>query len=94
MQCLVLQGESVTAGEKIFSLFETHTDIIIKGNRDTQYGHKLNLSSGKSGLILDVVVEEGNPADTECLLPMLERHINHRYLGCSIKSADCVLRRQ
>ena len=26
----VLQGESVPASEKIFSLFETHTDIIIK----------------------------------------------------------------
>ena len=73
----VFQGESVPAGEKVFSLFETHTDIIIKGNRDIQYGHKLNLSSGKSGLILDVVVEEGNPADTDRLLPMLKRHINH-----------------
>jgi len=52
------------------------TDILIKGNRDIQYGHKLNLSAGKSGLILDVVIEEGNPADTERLLPMPERHIN------------------
>jgi IS5 family transposase len=79
----VFQGESVPAGEKIFSLFETHTDIIIKGNRDIQYGHKLNLSSGKSGLILDVVVEEGNPTDTDRLLPMLKRHINH--YGCAPK---------
>jgi IS5 family transposase len=79
----VFQGESVPAGEKLFSLFEPHTDIIIKGNREIQYGHKLNLSSGKSGLILDVVVEEGNPADAERLLPMLERHINH--YGCAPK---------
>ena len=50
------------------------TDIIIKGEREIQYGHKLNLSSGKSGLILDIVIEEGNPADTDRLLPMLERH--------------------
>jgi len=73
----VLQGESVPASEKIFSIFETHTDIIIKGGRDIQYGHKLNLSSGKSGLILDVVVEAGNPADTDRLLPMLDRHIKN-----------------
>lgn len=72
----VFQGESVPAGEKLFSVFEPHTDIIIKGSRDIQYGHKLNLSSGKSGLILDVVVEEGNPADAERLVPMLERHIS------------------
>ena len=40
-----------------------------------QYGHKLNLVTGKSGLILDVVVEAGNPADAERFLPMLERQI-------------------
>ena len=73
----VFQGESVPVSDKIFSLFETHTDIIIKGNRDIQYGHKLNLSSGKSGLILDVVIEAGNPADTDRLLPMLDRHIEN-----------------
>jgi len=73
----VFQGESVPVGEKIFSIFETHSDMIIKGSRDIQYGHKLNLSSGKSGLILDVVIESGNPADTDRLLPMLHRHIEH-----------------
>jgi len=73
----VFQGEKVAADEKLFSLFEAHTDIIIKGSRDIQYGHKLNLSTGRSGLILDVVIEQGNPADTERLLPMLERHIEN-----------------
>ena len=71
----VFNDEKVPAPEKIFSLFEDHTDIVIKGARDIEYGHKLNLSSGKSGLILDVVIEEGNPADTDRLLPMLERHV-------------------
>lgn len=71
----VFNDEKVRAQEKIFSLFEDHTDIVIKGARDIEYGHKLNLSSGKSGLILDVVIEEGNPADTDRLLPMLERHV-------------------
>ncbi len=73
----VLQDEKVPATEKIFSIFEEHTDIIIKGSRDIQYGHKLNLCSGKSGLILDVVIETGNPADTSRFLPMLERHKEH-----------------
>ena len=71
----VFNDEKVPAQEKIFSLFEDHTDIVIKGARDIEYGHKLNLSSGKSGLILDVVIEEGNPADTDRLLPMLVRHV-------------------
>jgi len=71
----VLAGEAVPAGEKLVSLFETHADIIVKGGRDVHYGHKLNLTTGRSGLILDVVVEAGNPADAERFFPMLERHI-------------------
>jgi IS5 family transposase len=71
----VLAGEAVPAGDKLVSLFEPHADIIVKGSRDVQYGHKLNLTTGRSGLILDVVVEAGNPADAERFLPMLERQI-------------------
>ena len=71
----VLAGEPVPARDKLVSLFEPHADIIIKGSRNVDYGHKLNLTTGKSGLILDLVIEAGNPADRERLLPMLERHI-------------------
>lgn len=70
----VIKGERVSAEDKVVSLFEPHTDIIVKGNRDVQYGHKLTLSGGASGLVLDVVVEHGNPADSTCLMPLLERH--------------------
>src|SRR5438128_9001001 len=72
----VLDGQAVPAGEKLVSLFEPHADIIVKGARGVQYGHKLNLVTGHSGLILDVVVEPGNPADAERFLPMLERQID------------------
>jgi IS5 family transposase len=71
----VLAGETVPASEKLVSLFEPHADIIVKGSRDTEYGHKLNLTTGRSGMILDLVIEAGNPADSDRLLPMLERHI-------------------
>jgi transposase, IS5 family len=71
----VLAGEPVPANEKLVSLFEPHADIIVKGSRDVEYGHKLNLTTGRSGIILDMVVEAGNPADSDRLLPMLERHI-------------------
>ena len=73
----VMDGERVPAADKIVSLFEPHTDIIVKGQREVQYGHKLTLSSGASGLALDVIVEDGNPADSVCLLPLLQRHISH-----------------
>ena len=71
----VFDGEKVPGAEKVVSLFEPHTDIIVKGGRATQYGHKINLSSGRSGLVLDVVVEQGNPADSTRCLPMLRRHV-------------------
>jgi len=61
----VLLGESVPASEKIVSIFEDHTDIIVKDKRETHYGHKLTLTAGGSGLILDWVIEDGNPADSK-----------------------------
>ena len=69
----VLHGESVPASEKVVSLFESHTDIIVKDRRDTLYGHKVFLTGGASGLILDCVVVDGNPADTTMTVPLLER---------------------
>jgi len=71
----VIDRAPVPAGEKLVSLFEPHADIIVKSRRGVQYGHKLNLTSGRSGLILDVVVEAGNPADAARFKPMLDRHI-------------------
>ncbi len=37
----MLAGEPVPAGEKLVSLFAPHADIIVKGSRDTEYGHKI-----------------------------------------------------
>ncbi len=73
----VFDGETVPAKEKVASLFEPHTDIIVKGGRGTCHGHKVNLATGRSGLALDAVVEDGNPADSARCLPMLERHVAH-----------------
>ena len=58
----VVRGEKVPASEKIVSSFEDHTDIIVKGQRDTQFGHKVFLTGGASNLILDCLIERGNPA--------------------------------
>src|SRR5262249_47451763 len=46
-----------------------------RAGRQVQYAHELNLATGRSGLILDVVIETGNPADAERFLTMLDRHI-------------------
>lgn len=69
----VIKGEKVPSADKVVSVFEPHTDIIVKDRRDTQFGHKLNLTTGKRGMVLDVVIEKGNPADSSRLLPMIRR---------------------
>jgi len=70
----VLRGEKVPATEKVLSLFEPHTDLIIKEKREVEYGHKVYLSGGASGLILDCVIPDGNPADSTQAVPLLRRH--------------------
>jgi len=40
-------GESVANREKIFSIYEEHTDIIVKGSREVEFGHKVNLTDGE-----------------------------------------------
>ncbi len=72
----VFRGESVPAAEKLVSIFEPHTDVIVKDRRQTLYGHKVFLNVGASGLIIDMLMERGNPADATRAVPMLERHRN------------------
>jgi len=69
----VIRGEKVDACDKVASIFEAHTDIIVKDRRDTHFGHKICLTGGASNLILDCLVLEGNPADTDLAIPMLKR---------------------
>ena len=58
-----IEGESVPNEDKLFSIYEHHTDIIMKGSRVPLFGHKINLAAGKSNLIMDCKVLKGNPAD-------------------------------
>lgn len=70
----IFKGEKVPASEKVVSFFEEHTDIIVKGRRDTEYGHKVFLSGGASTMILGCLVVRGNPADSDQYQPFLEQH--------------------
>jgi len=69
----VMHGEKVPASEKVVSIFEPHTDIIVKDRRETLFGHKVCLAGGASNLILDCWVLDGNPADSDLTVPMLDR---------------------
>jgi len=73
----VIDGETVPSSEKLVSIFEEHTDIIVKGFRDVQYGHKINLSSVDKGFITSLTIEDGNPCDSTLFLPVLDTHQEH-----------------
>ena len=69
----VINGEKVSASEKIVSIFEDHTDIIKKDRRETFYGHKICLTGGASNLIIDCQILKGNPSDSTLTEEMLKR---------------------
>ena len=69
----ILHGETVPAKEKIISFFECHSDIIKKENRETQFGHKVYITTGKSGLIVDCYLPRGNPNDKSVFPELLAR---------------------
>ena len=72
----VLQGEQVPTEQKIYSIFETHTDLIKRGKiqKPIEFGHKIFLAESARGLITQYRVLEGNPADHVHVKPSLQRH--------------------
>jgi IS5 family transposase len=72
----VLQGEQVPNDEKIYSIFETHTDLIKRGKvqKPIEFGHKIFLAETAHGLITQYRVLEGNPSDHVHVKPSLKRH--------------------
>jgi IS5 family transposase len=65
--------EPVPNDQKLFSIYELHTDIIVKGSREVLFGHKVNLSTGKSNMIIDCDIPAGNPSDKSLLKPSVDR---------------------
>ena len=69
----IVLEERVPAADKIVSIFEEHTDIIVKGFRDAAFGHKVVLTTGRSALILDLQILDGNPKDSTLVPGLFER---------------------
>jgi IS5 family transposase len=68
-----LLGEKVPNEDKLYSIFEDHTDIIVKGSREATFGHKVNLATGKSSLIIDCRILDGNPSDKQTFVGVIDR---------------------
>jgi IS5 family transposase len=72
----VLEGEQVPTAEKIYSIFEPHTDLIKRGKVRTpiEFGHKVFLAESAQGLITHYEVLKGNPSDEVHVVRSLQRH--------------------
>ena len=69
-------GEKVRNEEKIFSLFEPHTELIKKGKKDKpiELGHLIFLTQTREKFITDCIVMERSPSETAMLPLVVERH--------------------
>jgi IS5 family transposase len=72
----VLEGEPLPVHEKLFSIFEPHTDLLKRGKvkRPVEFGHKVFLAESRHGLITDYRVLDGNPVDEGHVPPSLIHH--------------------
>ena len=70
----LVNGEVIAHEEKVFSLFEPHTELIKKGKArpSVEFGHRLLLSTEQHGLIIDYKVMEGGSESGE-VLPLVQR---------------------
>lgn len=64
-------GEAVASQDKLLSLYERHTQMIVKGKGKVFFGRKVSLASGRSNLILQCQVCDGE-TDGELFEPTLE----------------------
>ena len=69
-------GETVPANERVFSLFEPHTELIKRGQRQkpVEFGHKVLLCETAEKFITDYEVYEKQQPDCDLTQPVIERH--------------------
>ena len=71
-----IEGEKVPASERVFSLFERHTELIKRGRRGkpVEFGHKVLLCESAEKFITDYEVYEKQLADCELTESVIDRH--------------------
>jgi IS5 family transposase len=71
-----LKGQTVPARDRIFSLFEEHTELIKRGksNQPVEFGHAVWFAQSRGKFITDYEVMEEKIPDSELLGEITERH--------------------
>ena len=70
----ILKGEKIPHNEKLFSIFEQHTEWIVKGKKrpSVELGKKLSITTDQNGLIVDGHIME-NEADSQIVISTANR---------------------
>lgn len=73
---VVINGETVPAIERTYSIFEQHVELIKRGkrNKGVEFGHKVLLCQTKDKFITDYDVMEEQRQDSEHVEEVLKRH--------------------
>jgi IS5 family transposase len=71
-----LDGQTVPASDRVFSLFEPHSELIKRGRRQrpVEFGHKVLLCESAEKFITDYEVYEKQEADCDLTEPVIQRH--------------------
>ena len=71
-----IDGEKVPASDRVFSLFEQHTELIKRGRREkpVEFGHKVLLCESAEKFITDYEVYKKQQADCELTESVIQRH--------------------
>jgi IS5 family transposase len=72
----VLDGEQVPNEEKLFSIFEPHTELLKRGKQGKaiEFGHMVQIHQVAGKFITDYDVFEKRPKESSLLKPALKRH--------------------
>jgi len=72
----IIKGETVPPNEKLYSLFEEHTELIVRGKagKPIEFGHKILLAQTGEKYIHHYKVMEKRIEDKELLVPAVEAH--------------------
>ena len=71
----IFKGNTHAEG-KLFSIFETSTEIIRKGKagKPNEFGKMVKVQEGENQIVTDFEVYDQRPADSEVLIPAIETH--------------------
>jgi transposase, IS5 family len=71
-----IEGQTVPAAERVFSLFEAHTELIKRGKRQkpVEFGHKVLLCESIERFITDYEVYQQQEPDCNLTAAVIERH--------------------